>query len=309
MSPRRIPVLVDTDANNEIDDQHALAYLFFNGDLFDVVAVTVHATERGGTARQHRAEAERVMTLCAADHVPVGTGATRSFEALRGTLDDPDHEGHEAVDLIISAARDDRDEPLVLLAIGKLTNVALALDRAPDIAARVRIVWLGSNLPDPGEYNQMNDPTALAHVLEGEVPFEIVVVRYDRTTGTAAVRVTLDEIVREMPTVGPVSAPVSGRHGGTFTRFGDYSVDLFNHLSFRDDPPSRPLHDVVAVAVVKQPAWGCRTEIPAPRLDVELGGWSMQPENRRTISVWDEFDRDRIVEDFFARMRAPSLMG
>jgi purine nucleosidase len=27
---KRIPVIFDTDANNELDDQHALAYLLFN---------------------------------------------------------------------------------------------------------------------------------------------------------------------------------------------------------------------------------------------------------------------------------------
>jgi hypothetical protein len=31
-------VLFDTDANNEVDDQHALAYLLFNGKAFQVEA-------------------------------------------------------------------------------------------------------------------------------------------------------------------------------------------------------------------------------------------------------------------------------
>jgi purine nucleosidase len=37
-------VIFDTDANNEIDDQHALAYLLFSGDVFAVEGVTVNAT-------------------------------------------------------------------------------------------------------------------------------------------------------------------------------------------------------------------------------------------------------------------------
>ena len=40
----KIPVIFDTDANNEVDDQHALAYLLFNGDHFKVEGVTVNAT-------------------------------------------------------------------------------------------------------------------------------------------------------------------------------------------------------------------------------------------------------------------------
>src|SRR4029453_2741022 len=40
----RLRGLVDTDANNELDDQHALAYLLFNGRSFDVEGITVNAT-------------------------------------------------------------------------------------------------------------------------------------------------------------------------------------------------------------------------------------------------------------------------
>jgi len=37
--PERIRVLLDTDANNELDDQHAIAYLLFNGGVFDVEGI------------------------------------------------------------------------------------------------------------------------------------------------------------------------------------------------------------------------------------------------------------------------------
>ncbi|MGB5481090.1 MAG: hypothetical protein WBM91_08435, partial [Eudoraea sp.] len=37
----KLKVIFDSDANNELDDQHALAYLLFNGDTFEVDAVTV----------------------------------------------------------------------------------------------------------------------------------------------------------------------------------------------------------------------------------------------------------------------------
>ena len=38
----RIPVIFDTDANNELDDQHALAYLIFNADFFNIIGITVN---------------------------------------------------------------------------------------------------------------------------------------------------------------------------------------------------------------------------------------------------------------------------
>ena len=56
-------VLLDTDANNELDDQHAIAYMLFSGDAFDVEGITVNRTRGGGDAEQQAAEAERIVKL------------------------------------------------------------------------------------------------------------------------------------------------------------------------------------------------------------------------------------------------------
>ena len=53
--------------------------------------------------------------------------------------------------------------------MGKLTNITLAIKKDPSIIDRVRIVWLGSNYPDPGEYNLVNDTTAINPLLESGV--------------------------------------------------------------------------------------------------------------------------------------------
>src|SRR5690606_21978650 len=150
------------------DDQHAIAYLLFNGDVFGVEGITVNRTRGGGDGRQHRMDAERVVSLAGLrGRSPVHTGADGSFEEIRKTLDRPDFDGAEAVNFIIERARAGGDRrSLVLLPVGKLTNIALALEKAPDIAPRVRIVWLGSNYPEPGEYNQENDEPALAYLLD-----------------------------------------------------------------------------------------------------------------------------------------------
>ena len=49
----KIQVIFDTDANNELDDQHALAYLLFNKQSFDVLGVTINSTYNGGEVQSH----------------------------------------------------------------------------------------------------------------------------------------------------------------------------------------------------------------------------------------------------------------
>ena len=303
----RIPVIIDSDANNELDDQHAIAYLLFNGDAFDIKGVTVNRTLHGGGIDEHVAEARRVVRLAGAEEsVPVISGASGSFEEIVGHLDEDDYDGHEAVEFIIDKAHEADDEPLVLLPVGKLTNIALALERDPSIADDVRIVWLGSNYPEPGEYNQDNDIGALQYVLEQDVPFEIVTVRYGKPSGTSAVRVTPDEVQENLVGLGPrLSQPVEGRHGGEFYTFGDYSGDLFDHAELHGDPPSRALFDLAAVAIVKNPNWAESRIIPAPELVNEE--WRERPENPREIVLWENFDRDAIIEDFYESMQDPAL--
>ena len=298
----RIPILIDTDANNELDDQHALAYAFFNRDVFDIKGITVNATRGGGDVDEQYAEAQRVFQLCDVwNEFPLKKGANGKFEEIRSQLDSGEYDGHEAVDFIIKEALKMEGEKLVLIPIGKLTNIALAIEKAPQIREKVRIVWLGANYPEPGEYNLENDTSSMTYVLEQDVPFEMVTVRYGAISGSDAVRVTPDEIKSQLQGKGPQVDPVTGRHGGTFTSFGDYSVNLFSNIKLHGDPPARALFDLVAVAVVKNAGWGKQRMIPAPKM-LE-GKWYEKPENDRQIIIWENFDKASILSDFFDRVK------
>ncbi len=110
---KRIPVLFDTDANNELDDQHALAYLFFNSETFDIRGVTVNATFNGGEIDEHYDEAERIMKLCAVlGEIPLIAGANGDFEDIRGSIQETDYDGKAAVEFIIAEAREPREDSL-----------------------------------------------------------------------------------------------------------------------------------------------------------------------------------------------------
>jgi len=294
-----IPVIIDTDANNELDDQHALAYLLLNDEAFDVIGITVNATHGGGEVGEHMKEAQRVVDLVGWKRkVAVIKGANGNFPEIREQLDQPDFDGSEAVDFIIEEAMKKRKEALVLLPIGKLTNVALALEKKPAIAKRIRIVWLGANYPDPGEYNLDNDTASMNYVLKCDVPFEMVTVRYGQPSGTAAVKVARRDIYTRMPGLGPVvEEAVTGRHGGSFNSFGDYSIDLFKHIHHLEDGCFRSLFDLAAVAIVKDPSWAEATEIPSP-IYIE-NAWVEQEGNSRKIIVWENFNKDAILADFY----------
>ena len=299
----KMSVILDTDTNNELDDQHAIAYLLCSGNNFNVEGITVNATYNGGNIDQQYAEAERIVKLLGeADKIPILKGAEGNFEAIKDQLDNPEFDGNKAVNFIIELAKRHKSEKLVLIAVGKLTNVALAVKKEPAITDNIRLVWLGSNYPESGEYNLENDIPSMNYLLQTNIPFEIVTVRYGKPSGTDAVRVTQAEVPLKMAGLGPViKQPVTGRHGGEFYSFGDYSVDLFKNAHFYGDPPSRALFDMAAVAIVKNAGWAVPDTIPCPvMID---NNWKEQPGNIRKIIVWENFDAEKILSDFFSTMK------
>jgi hypothetical protein len=298
----KIRVLIDSDANNETDDQHALAYALFSSDVFEVEGIAVNKTFNGGNVDEQMKEAVRVAKLCAVyPDIPMFKGANGSFEQILPHINEPDFDGHEAVDFIIRQAKIQSDRKLVLLPIGKLTNIALALAKDPSIIPNVRVVWLGSNYPKPGEYNQNADRSSVRYLMDCRVEFELVTVRYGEPSGTSAIKAYQQDIFDKMPGKGPrLSDSVIGRHGGEFHTFGDYSVNLYQHAKQHGNPPFRSFFDVGAIAVVKNPAWANAVEIPRPQL---IGKeWNDRPDNPLKMILWENFDRDAIMADFFQTM-------
>ena len=97
---------------------------------------------------------------------------------------------------------------------------------------------------------------------------------------------------------GPkAETPITGRNGGEFSTFGDYSLNLFSNIDLHGNPPSRALFDMVAVAILKNSSWGETFEIPAPVYFDEQ--WVERPSNNRKITVWENFNKEAVMKDFY----------
>ena len=130
----------------------------------------------------------------------------------------------------------------------------------------------------------------------------MVTVRYGKTSGTAAVSATREDINQQMPGLGPqLAEPITGRHNGNFTNFGDYSVSLFKYINTHDEAGTRALFDMAAVAILKNPGWAEQKLIPAPILMNHQ--WVERPRHPHQILVWENFNKEAIMNDFYDRMK------
>jgi inosine-uridine nucleoside N-ribohydrolase len=139
-----VPVILDTDIGTDIDDTWALAMLLKSPEL-DVRLVV---SDSGDTAYRARIIA-RMLEIAGRTDVPVGVGiplesAPRNQASWVAGYDLSRYPGpvHEdgvgaIVDTIMRSP-----EPVTLIAIGPVPNIAAALAREPKIAERARFVGM-----------------------------------------------------------------------------------------------------------------------------------------------------------------------
>jgi len=175
-----IPVILDTDIGSDIDDTWALAMMLRSPEL-DVKLITA-AT--GDTTFRAKIVA-RMLDIAGRTDVPVGVGidqpgrgASRAQEPWVSDYDLADYPGQvtaDGVDAMIDAIMSS-PQPVTLIAIGPLPNVAAALDREPRIAQHARFVGMhgsvrvgyGGSDKINAEYNVAADVAACRKVFAAD---------------------------------------------------------------------------------------------------------------------------------------------
>jgi inosine-uridine nucleoside N-ribohydrolase len=172
---RRIPVILDTDIGDDIDDTWALVLALKSPEL-DVRLVV---TDFGNT--EHRAKlVARVLELAGRTDIPIGIGVKQNDEEspqagwVRG-YDLAKYPGRilkDGVQALVDTAMA-AGEPMTLVAIGPPPNLKAALEREPGIAGRLRLAGMfgsihraydGKPTPEP-EWNVKSEIRAARAVL------------------------------------------------------------------------------------------------------------------------------------------------
>jgi purine nucleosidase len=162
LSPR-CRVIVDNDFSGDPDGLVGLAHHLLS-PTNRVVAITSSFLNPRFPAPAPRAEDGAVA---ARELLDVMGGIERP--PIHAGSEEPFGSGSEsaAADAIVEEARREDDLPLYVACGGPLTNVAQALQQAPDIGDRLSLVWIGGALDATAfEYNQDGDPAAAAFVFD-----------------------------------------------------------------------------------------------------------------------------------------------
>jgi len=283
-----VHMVLDTDTFNEVDDQFALAYALLSPERVTVDAIYAapfHNARSTGPAdgmEKSYAEILRLLELMGRSTAGrVFRGSTRYLPDATTPV-----ESEAARDLVARAMA--ATEPLYVVAIGAITNVASALLMAPAIAEKIVVVWLGGHAPwchDTREFNLQQDLHAARVVFDAGVPLVIL---------------PCGGVVTHLAT----TIPELEHHLRGKNALCDYLVTIVAEYNTAHSPVwSKVIWDVAAVAWLVNPAWIQSERIPSPLLNDDIT-WGPVDAQRHPVRSATGVNRDAIFQDLFGKLAA-----
>ena len=297
--PRKI--IIDTDPGQ--DDAAAIMLALGSPEL-DILGITTVA----GNVPLARTScnARIILEFCSRTDVKVYAGADKPIarplitaEHVHGKtgLDGPElHEpqmpleAQHAVDFIIETLLREPAGTVTLCTLGPLTNIALALEKAPDIADRVRQLVMmgggffeGGNITPAAEFNIYVDPEAAAAVFKSGIA--IVMMPLDVTHKV----LTLKSRVARLREIGSRPAKALVEMLDFFERF-----DVEKYGS-----DGGPLHDPTVIAYLLKPELfsgrDCNVEIETASpltVGMTVVDWWQVTDRKHNARVMKDVDAD-----------------
>ena len=291
----RVRMVLDTDTYNEIDDQFAVVHALLSPEQLDVEALYAapfHNNRSSGPAEGMEKSYDEILRLLDFLDVARLQSAPTGFVYRGSTAFLSDAEtavpSEAATDMVTRAMENDAAEPLYVVAIGAITNVASAILIEPKIIERIVVVWLGGNplyWPHTREFNLQQDVLSAQVVFNCGVPFVHLPAR--------------GVVSHLLTTVAEMERYVQG-HG----KIGDYLVEIFKdyhseHLATAFGW-SKVIWDISATAYLINSTWVPTDIVHSPIL-TEAVTWSFD-NSRHLMRVATGVNRDAIFRDLFQKL-------
>ena len=176
LSDKKPNVILDTDTYNECDDQFALSYLIKSKDMFNIEAITVapfsNSKRNVSTKESQDLSYKEILKICNWLNFNYHDKVFKGSNCYMQNFYD---ENNDAVNKIIEVAL--RNDKTYIMAIGAITNVALAIKKEPKIINKIEVIWLGGNelnYKDNLEFNFRQDVKAVKTVFNSDVKLTIL---------------------------------------------------------------------------------------------------------------------------------------
>lgn len=280
---QKINIILDTDTYNECDDQFALSYLIKSQDLFNIEAITIapysHSTRNVSVSEGQELSYNEVLKIC--NWLKFNT-QNKVFKGSMDYIQNGYNDNNLAVDKIIEIAL--KNNKTYILAIGAITNIALAIKKEPEIIDKIEIIWLGGNqlgYSDNMEYNFRQDIEAVKLVFNSNVKLTILPCK----DVVSKLRIDINTLREKLDKKSELC---------------NYLIDRFYNDGYHGIQEERVIWDISVIAYMINSNWFKFEEISCPNINEDTS--YKLTDNYHKINIVTDLNKEEIYNDLFNKL-------
>ncbi len=279
---KKINVILDTDTYNECDDQFALAYMLKSQDVFNVEAITIapYISKRVKMTILEGQELSYNEVLKICNWLNYDTN-NKVFKGSTDYMINGYCESNDAVDKIIQIAL--KNEETYIMAIGAITNVALAIKKEPKIIDRINVIWLGGHslLYNSNIETNFKDVEAVKTIFNSKVNLTVIPA-YNVASNLRTSIYELNHYLKDK------------------SELCNYLIERFYNDGYHGIQERRVIWDISVIAYMINKNWFSSKEISCPNIKDDTS-YELTNSNHK-ITMINYMDVDKIFNDLFCKL-------
>lgn len=278
----KINIILDTDTYNECDDQFALSYMLKSQDIFNVEAITIAPYHHDNSISIYEGvnkSYDEIIKICNWLNFDC---TNKVFKGSTDYVSNKYDETNDAVNKIIEIAN--KNDKTYILAIGAITNVAIAVMKSPNIINKIEVIWLGGHSflnKDNKEFNFEQDIQAVRDILKSKIKLTIIPCK----NVASNLRTSIYELEHFL----------KGK-----SELCDYLCERFYNDEVHGIRERRVIWDISVIAYMINKEWFETRKVSCPNINDDTS--YEQTNNEHKITLVDYIDVDKVYSDLFSKL-------
>lgn len=278
----KINIILDTDTYNECDDQFALSYMLKSQDIFNVEAITIAPYHHDNSISIYEGvnkSYDEIIKICNWLNFDC---TNKVFKGSTDYVSNKYDETNDAVNKIIEIAN--KNDKTYILAIGAITNVAIAVMKSPNIINKIEVIWLGGHSflnKDNKEFNFEQDIQAVRDILKSKIKLTIIPCK----NVASNLRTSIYELEHFL----------KGK-----SELCDYLCERFYNDGVHGIRERRVIWDISVIAYMINKEWFETRKVSCPNINDDTS--YEQTNNEHKITLVDYIDVDKVYSDLFSKL-------
>ena len=275
-------VILDTDTYNEADDQFALSYLLKSQDIFNIEAITIapysHIKYNSTVKEGQKLSYDEVLKIC--KFLKFNT-TNKVFKGSTDYIQNGYNEDNAAVDKIIEVSL--KNDITYILAMGAITNVALAIKKEPKIIDKIEVIWLGGNdfsHKDNMEYNFRQDVEAVKIIFNSNVKLTVL-----------PCKDVVSDLKIDINTL---------KNNLNSSELNNYLIERFYNDGYHGYEEERVIWDISVIAYMINKKWFKTKRVSTPFINNDTSYKMTNSKNKITFVT--KLNRNKIYSDLFKKL-------